>query len=89
MKNFILICVALVSFAFVAQDDQDPKAKAILDKVSAKTKSYKTITIDFTSNLKNKEQGLDETEKGKLIIKGKKYNLTLGDNEFLCDGTKL
>lgn len=89
MKNFILFCTALISFAFVAQDEQDPKAKAILDKVSAKTKSYKTITVEFSSNLKNKEQGLDETEKGKLIIKQKKYHLTLGDNVFICDGAKL
>ena len=38
-----LMAVLFIGGAF----GQDVKAKAILDKVSTKTKAYKTISIDF------------------------------------------
>lgn len=65
---------------------KDPKAKAILDKLSAKNKSYKSISADFEFRLVNKIEGLDETQKGKIVVMGDKYKLELSEQQIICDG---
>jgi len=54
---------------------QDSKAKEILDKLSATTKSYKTIQIDFSFTLENKQEDISETNDGWVALKGEQYRL--------------
>lgn len=56
---------------------QDVKAKNILDEVSGKTKSYKTISADFTFSMENKEMDINEKNNGTIKLKGKKYIVDL------------
>lgn len=65
---------------------QDAKAKAILDKVSNKTRQYSTITSDFSFTLEDKAADVKHTQEGTLKMKGKKYYIKLGDNEIYSDG---
>ena len=59
---------------------QDQKAKKILDKVSQKTRSYKTISADFIFTMENKEMDIHEKNKGSIKLKGQKYVVNLPDD---------
>lgn len=78
MKRVVLIgIILLATTALWAQ--QDKKAKGILDKVSEKTRSFKTISADFSFAMKNEEMEIDEKNEGSIIIKGQKYRVQLPD----------
>lgn len=66
--------------------DQDPKAKKILDDVSAKTKTYTSINADFSYTLENKSKKTSETHTGKLISKGNKFKLEVANQTIINDG---
>lgn len=64
----------------------DPKAKEILDKVSAKNKAYKTIKADFAIILENKKENIKDSKKGFIWIKGNKYKVDLSASTIFFDG---
>lgn len=82
------ILISLIAFLFVsaAFAQTDKKARAILDEVSAKTKTYKTIRIEFTYKMENTAQKINESYKGVLISKGDKYKLSFSGQDVLSDG---
>lgn len=59
--------------------DYDPKAKTILDGVSATAKAYTSITATFTISTE-KPGGVKESKTGTVILKGNMYKITL-DNK--------
>ncbi|NSW46557.1 MAG: outer membrane lipoprotein carrier protein LolA [Bacteroidales bacterium] len=64
----------------------DPKAKSILDKVSAKNKAYKTIKAEFAIILENKKENIKDAKKGTIWIKGNKYKVDLAASTIFFDG---
>jgi len=85
MKKLLLITlVAGLTISAFAQNDK--KATAILDDVSAKTKAYKTIKIDFTYAMDNVKEKIHDKFKGTLISKGDKYKLTAAGQDVISDG---
>jgi outer membrane lipoprotein-sorting protein len=85
MKKLIMIA-ALVVFTISGFAQNDKKATAILDEVSAKTKLYKTIKIDFTYAMDNSKEKIHDKFKGTLISKGDKYKLTAAGQDVISDG---
>jgi outer membrane lipoprotein-sorting protein len=85
MKRIILTMFALL-VAISAFSQSDKKARAILDEVSAKTKTYKTIRIEFTYKMENTAQKINESYKGVLISKGDKYKLSFSGQDVISDG---
>src|SRR5690554_1814470 len=83
VQNILLATLIAISGSLHAQD---AKAKAILDKVSNKTRQYSTITSDFSFTLEDKAADVKQTQEGTLKMKGKKYYIKLGDNEIYSDG---
>lgn len=61
-------------------------SKEILDKLSAKAKTFKTITADFSSTLNNPKAGIKQTNTGSIKVKGAKYYVNMGDYQIWCDG---
>lgn len=85
MKNALIIgLLTLISLSGFAQNDK--KASVVLDEVSAKTKSYKTIKIDFTYAMDNVKEKIHDKFKGTLISKGDKYKLTAAGQDVISDG---
>ncbi|MBK9284574.1 MAG: outer membrane lipoprotein carrier protein LolA [Sphingobacteriaceae bacterium] len=85
MKNLLLILV--FSFATLHAQDQDPKAKAILDDLSKSTKTYKSITADLVFKMLNKEKKpIDKPQAWKIQTKGQKFRLEIPGNLIVCDG---
>ena len=64
----------------------DPEAKKILDEVSAKIKSFKSIQATFTLSIedaKGKSQGV---KKGVFYQKGMQYRVSITGQDIFCDG---
>lgn len=78
-----ILFLGLTAFGATAQ--VDAKAKAILDKVSKITKTYKTVTVDFSMVISSPD-GSPIKQKGKAMMKGDKYFLTLPDQDIYNDG---
>lgn len=83
-KNIMIALLAVFTLTGFAQNDK--KATAILDEVSAKTKLYKTIKIDFTYAMDNAKEKIHDKFKGTLISKGDKYKLTAAGQDVISDG---
>lgn len=88
MKKLISIFFICNAFLLSAQD-QDPKAKSILDDVSKTTKSYKTISADYSFAIFNKDKKQLEKWLGKVQIKSTKFKLEIPGNTIACDGVTL
>lgn len=87
-RLFLLFAAIVIStVSFHAQSDTE--AKKILDKLSEKTKSYKTVEVEFTFIVDNKDQKINETTKGTLKMKDEKYRLLMKDQEIICNGQKV
>jgi len=85
MKKIFLTCLTFL-FVFSLSAQSDKKAQSILKEVSATTKAYKTIRIEFTYKLENTAQKINDSYKGVLISKGDKYKLTVSGQDVISDG---
>lgn len=66
---------------------QDPQAQEILDALSSKASSYESFKADFEYTLENKSEGINETQKGSVTLKGKeKYRIKIAGQEIVTDG---
>ncbi|MCD6020168.1 MAG: outer rane lipoprotein carrier protein LolA [Bacteroidetes bacterium] len=87
MKKIILIIAAFTLSLFTSYaQDQDPKAKIVLDDLSKVTKAYKTITSEYVFTILNKEKKQTEKQTGKVFVKGSKFKLEIPGNTIVCDG---
>ncbi|HOS83519.1 MAG TPA: outer membrane lipoprotein carrier protein LolA [Bacteroidales bacterium] len=92
MKTIVIsLFLSMLSLtSLFAQDNATTKAKTILDNVSAKTKAYSTIKINYTLIHETKDNvGKGDKASGTLLLKGSKYQLTLLGNVIYCDGTTI
>lgn len=89
MKKLFTLFVLLASFTgLVANAQNDPNAKKILDNVSAKIKTFKGITANFSYTTKDKKGVQRGSVKGIINIKGQKYFIKQGSTEIYSDGAK-
>lgn len=85
MKKLLILGIAILSLnGLVAQ--QDAKAKVILDKLSAKAKTFNTITASFVYELNNPTADISEKQEGSMMSKGEMYNLTIAGQNVISDG---
>ena len=81
---FLTACF-LLSFSMQAQDQ---KAKALLDQVTAKVKSYDNIVIDFKYSLSNSKENINQESKGNVTMQDNKYVLNFMGVTKIFDGKK-
>ena len=87
MKNLIVTIILLISFTAFSQDAE--KAKAFLNEVNAKVKSYDNIAIDFKYALQNSSENIDQITRGDVTIEGEKYVLNVLGITRIFDGKTL
>lgn len=81
-KALILIsCLLIVAVSY----SQSKKAESIIEEITNKTQSYKTVEFEFTFTYED-PSGDDISEKGKLTISGDKYILEIEGQKVICDG---
>ena len=67
----------------------DPEAKTILDNVSAKFKTYKTVTANFSLKIENSAGKVQGTKSGIVYMKGSQYRVNISGQEIYSDGNNI
>lgn len=67
----------------------DPEAKKVLDAVSEKFKSLKTVKAAFSLKIENAAGKVQGTKAGTVMMKGVKYRVSLTGQEIYCDGSTI
>lgn len=87
MKSIFTALLSLVVIAASAQND--PAAKSILDKVSARFKTLKTVQANYTLNVTNRSGKSAGKKNGLIYLKNPKYLITEKSMEISSDGKKM
>ncbi|MBM3443499.1 MAG: outer membrane lipoprotein carrier protein LolA [Bacteroidetes bacterium] len=67
----------------------DPEAKKVLDAVSIKFKTFKSVKAAFTLKIENAAGKVQGTKTGNVLMKGVKYKVSITGQEIFCDGTTI
>ncbi|WP_370100180.1 LolA family protein [Xanthomarina gelatinilytica] len=86
MKKITLI---FTLFIYTMSFGQDSKAKALLDEVSQKAKSYDNISIDFKYVLDNAAENIKQETRGDVVMQGDKYRFNILGATRIYDGKTL
>lgn len=95
MKKFatILLFGALSAPALLAQSkgigSSDPEAKKVLDAVSTKFKTFKTVQAKFSLGIENASGQSLGSKSGTVYMKGNKYRISVTGQEIFCDGSNV
>src|ERR1041384_4457449 len=87
MKTLITAILSVVVHTAGAQND--PAAKSILEKVSAKFKTLKTVQANYTLNVTNRAGKNAGKKNGSIYLKNPKYLITEKSMEIASDGKKM
>ena len=88
MKKLYILLVAMTILAVNTIAQNDPKAKKVLDDVSAKLKTFKGVTSNFTYVSKGRSGKTNSTVNGQIFLKGDKYYIKQGAVEIFSNGVK-
>ncbi|MBK5272702.1 MAG: outer membrane lipoprotein carrier protein LolA [Bacteroidia bacterium] len=93
-KIFLSIFCTTLIFSLFAQTSNDPvksdpDAKKILDVVSTKFKTFKTVQAAFVYKVENAAGKALSTKTGAILMKGTKYKVNFSGQEIFCDGTTI
>jgi outer membrane lipoprotein-sorting protein len=90
-KNLFFGLIAMISLQMMAQNTEqgDKKSNEILERLTARTESYKTIEVEFVYKMENTDAGIDEQTEGKLMVMGDKYRLNIAGQTVISDGATL
>lgn len=84
MKKVLLSAlILLTTLNLLAQGD--PKAKSVLDNVSKKVKSLKSLKANFSITITGGKNAKPQTKSGNVFMKGDKYYVSLSGQEIYCD----
>jgi outer membrane lipoprotein carrier protein len=92
MKNlWLLTVIILLSISLNAQEigRGDKKSNEILERLTRKTESYKTMRAEFIFKMENLETGVSEQTDGVLLVMGNKYRLDIAGQTVISDGVTL
>jgi outer membrane lipoprotein carrier protein len=67
----------------------DVAAKSILDKVSAKFKTFKGVQSNFNLVVEDGNGKVQGNKKGTVYMKGPKYRVSITGQEIFCDGKNI
>ena len=93
-KILIVLFAILISSPLLSQNDDknekgDKKSREILDRLTAKTEAYSSVSVEFAYKMKNEDADIDEQTFGKLTVMGNKYILNIAGQKVICDGTTI
>ncbi len=95
MKFFISIMfTALLFFTVNAQPPKgigknDPEAKKILDAVSTRFKTFKSVQSNFSLKIENGLNKILGNKTGIVYMKGSKYRIKVSGQDIFSDGTNI
>lgn len=87
MKKLLITCIGLLFTLLTFAQQRDPKAKALLDEVSSKFKSYQSVMVNFAYQINNAAGKVLSKKTGTVQMKGNKYIIDMGSNKIISDGS--
>lgn len=84
----ILLAISLL-IPFSGKGQGTQQAQKLLDAVAEKVSSYEDIEIDFTWNLVNQKEQVDQKTQGSVMLSGERYRLSMMGMTRVFDGDKL
>ncbi|MEO6489343.1 MAG: outer membrane lipoprotein carrier protein LolA [Ferruginibacter sp.] len=69
--------------------NSDPEAKKVLDGVSAKFKTYKSVQAKFNLKIDNASGKSLGNKTGTVYMKGTRYRISVTGQEIYCDGNNI
>ncbi|MBK6938464.1 MAG: outer membrane lipoprotein carrier protein LolA [Chitinophagaceae bacterium] len=87
MKNLLVTLFLSVLTLPAISQKSDPAAKAVLDAVSAKFKTFTTVQATFSYKVENASGKTLSSKTGTIWMKGTKYKVSFGGQEIFCNGT--
>jgi len=86
MTKLLSVCALALCLMTNSAFAQDAKAKAVLDAVSKKVSSLKSLKANFSLTLTGGKGGkVTDSKKGTVALKGQKYHVLLSGQEIICD----
>ena len=93
MKKLLIGVFMFAGFSAFSQTPglgkSDPDAKSILDNVSAKFKTYKSVVAGFSLKIENSSGKVLGSKTGIVNMKGSKYRVSVSGQEIYSDGTNI
>ena len=93
VKMLLPVVMMFSALASLSQNNSlgksDPDAKKILDEVSNKFKSYRSIEAHFTLKIENASGKTVGTKSGVVSMKDPKYRISVAGQEIYSDGTNI
>jgi chaperone LolA len=68
-----------------SQGQNDPKAKTVLDNVSKKFQTVKTVVANFVLKIQGGNNSVSDSKKGTVYLKGSKYKVSMDGQEIISD----
>ncbi|MDP4214035.1 MAG: outer membrane lipoprotein carrier protein LolA [Bacteroidota bacterium] len=85
-----ILSTFIISMSCLGQNNSlgqnDPEAKQILDKASARIKAYKTIQAAFTLEVQDSQGNSEGVKMGTIWMKGMLYKVDITGQEICSDG---
>ena len=85
-KTIKLLFTTLFLSSFIFAQDQENRANELLEKVSETLASYSNIFIEFSYELVNRKEYIQQKERGSLIVQDNAYTLELMGIQQISDG---
>lgn len=85
MKKLLSILSIAILSTSSTQAQTDAKAKSILDNVTKKVNSFKTMKANFSLNLTSANGKTKQSKSGSFFMKGSKYRINIQGQEIICD----
>ena len=82
-----LVFSFLLLFCAYGQVD-DPRSIKIIDDMTAKFKTYRSVSVNFSTLIENVDNDSEEEQEVKISVKNDKYKLELPDFVLYFDGSK-
>ncbi len=86
MKKISLLAVWVLSVFIGMAQGNDPEAKKVLDAVSKKFKTFKSVQSTFTLQVEDAKGKVQGVKKGTVYMKGQKYRVSITGQEIFSDG---
>ncbi len=86
-KVVIMAFFAILATNVTAQNDK--RAAGILDEMSKKFSSMKSLSASFTYSVEGAQKKITETYKGDVTVKGLKFRLKMAGQEIFANGKEM
>jgi outer membrane lipoprotein carrier protein len=90
MKRIACLLIVFLGWLNIASAQaNDPKAEAILDKVSQKYKNMSAFKAEYTRSIESNDGEVFASMDGEITVKGAKFNLKMDDQVIICNGNTI